>query len=188
MPARICRSAALLTLGLLPACGGDGTSPDESPASIRLVPTLDTLTWIGQTLTIQGTALSASGLDLGLPLTWASSDTTVATVSATGTVTAVSSGATAVTASVGTVSATAVIVVRQEAVELTAISGDAQTAEAGQTLPLNPVVRADDQGGTPVEGALVTWIPAPGSGTASPGASATDAGGLANTTWTLGEL
>lgn len=64
------------------------------------------------------------------------------------------------------------------------VAGDEQTGQAGSDLGESIVVRATDSGGNPVDGANVNFLP--GSGSASPRNSVTDAAGLASTNWTLG--
>jgi Bacterial Ig-like domain (group 1) len=61
-------------------------------------------------------------------------------------------------------------------------SGDGQTAFVGEALdPLRVIVTRDGQ---PVEDVEVQWVTT--GGTVNPGASQTDASGVATTTWTLG--
>ncbi|HEU0051705.1 MAG TPA: Ig-like domain-containing protein [Longimicrobium sp.] len=71
-------------------------------------------------------------------------------------------------------------------VTLVKVSGDGQTAAPGAALPEPLVVRARDGAGAPVAGVVVRWSALAGGGTVSPGESATDADGLARTSWTLG--
>lgn len=66
------------------------------------------------------------------------------------------------------------------------VSGGGQEGMAGSTLAEAVVVRVDDAGGSPVAGATVTFSAATGHGSADPATAATDAAGLAGTTWTLG--
>src|SRR6185436_12611345 len=68
-------------------------------ASVSITPTAATLE-VGQTEQLAATASDAHGNPLsGRTVTWSSSDTTVATVNATGLVTSVGTGVTTITAS-----------------------------------------------------------------------------------------
>jgi adhesin/invasin len=66
------------------------------------------------------------------------------------------------------------------------ISGNDQTAAAGQQLSAELVVRAADAAGNPVAGAAVQWRVRSGGGSVTPASSTTDANGQAGTRWTLG--
>ena len=67
----------------------------------------------------------------------------------------------------------------------TATSGDVQSGTVGQALanPLEVVVTED---GVPVSGRTVTWATTASGGLLDPASVATDADGVATTTWTLG--
>lgn len=69
---------------------------------------------------------------------------------------------------------------------LTIIEGNGQTAPAGQTTPIAPVVKVTDPYGNPVAGVPVTWLQLEGSGSGSPAQVLTNANGLASAVWTLG--
>lgn len=66
------------------------------------------------------------------------------------------------------------------------VSGNDQTAVAGQPLPADLVVRVVDGGGNPVAGAAVQWRVQSGGGSVSPNSGTTDASGQAAARWTLG--
>ncbi len=170
----------------LASCGGsEAAAPEEPrPAVVQVTPSEVTLTFLGQTRTLTVLVLDQSGSRFNGTVTWASDDPSVATVSDQGVVTAVGSGTTTVRASVGGVSGAATVIVRQEVALLQVVSGDAQEAIAGETLSTPIVVRATDQGGTPVVGDTITFTPS--SGTVDPPSDATDANGEASTVWTLG--
>lgn len=68
---------------------------------------------------------------------------------------------------------------------LRVVSGDAQTAAAGQTLADSVRVQALNRRDEPVAGVEVEFGPAPGGGTLSPARSRTDANGVARAAWTL---
>lgn len=71
-------------------------------------------------------------------------------------------------------------------VSLALVSGVGQSGLVGANLAQPLVVRAQDQRGTPVSGAVVTWTILVGEGTATPSQSVTGADGLASTTFRLG--
>jgi len=66
------------------------------------------------------------------------------------------------------------------------ISGDAQSGQAGATLPEPLVVRLVDDNGNGVGGKAITWLAAVGSGSADPQNATTSPTGYAQTNWTLG--
>ena len=68
---------------------------------------------------------------------------------------------------------------------LTIVSGNNQTAEAGETLA-SPLIVSVTQDGTPVSGVTVTWAVTAGGGSVDPTSSTTGAAGTASTTLTLG--
>jgi plastocyanin len=66
-------------------------------------------------------------------------------------------------------------------------SGDAQTGQVGQALgaPLQVVVT---DGGAPAAGATVTWSTTAATGSMTPTSTATDANGIASSSWSLGTV
>src|SRR5690348_11907048 len=103
----------LLAAIAMSACGGDATSPAVTPgsglvASVIVSPGTATLA-LGDTLRLTATVKDSTGAVLtDRALTWASSDTTAATVDATGLVTARAPDTVTITATVdGTVGAAA---------------------------------------------------------------------------------
>lgn len=70
-------------------------------------------------------------------------------------------------------------------VTLAKTGGDGQAAPAGATLPAELVVTLRGPSGQPIEGAPITWTPAAGSGTVSPGSSTTNGAGEARARWTM---
>jgi hypothetical protein len=73
-------------------------------------------------------------------------------------------------------------------VQLTAISGDGQSAVAGSTVPHPLVVKALDRAGRPVEGAVILFqfVDRPDGAAIAPSAPETDPDGLASVEVTLG--
>jgi hypothetical protein len=69
---------------------------------------------------------------------------------------------------------------------LVRVSGNDQSAEPGSALAQPLVVRLLDRNGNGVPGRAVTWVVGAGGGSVSSSTSTTDAGGQADTRWTLG--
>ncbi len=66
------------------------------------------------------------------------------------------------------------------------VSGTGQTGTVGTALAQDFVVRVDDQAGSPVAGATVTWSVTGGGGSIAPTSDLTDANGLSQARLTLG--
>jgi plastocyanin len=110
-------AAALLSVGLLAGCGGDGgTDPPGAVTTLDLTPTSpDTLFSFGDTLFLVAVAKDANGAVVnGAPVSYASSAQDVASVSSEGEVVAKANGSTTITATSGTVNATVTARVRQK--------------------------------------------------------------------------
>ena len=190
---RIVRS--FLWVAALAACGGDsGTDPPEvtpedppRAAALAISPESVALSSLGETAGFSATLTDQNGAAFAGTVAWSSSDPAVFTVTPTGVVSAVANGSGTVTASYEALSATAGVVVAQAPAAVVVVSGGGQEGMAGSTLGEAVVVRVDDGGGSPVAGAAVTFAAAEGHGSADPAMVDTDAGGLARTTWTLGE-
>ncbi|MDX1647403.1 MAG: Ig-like domain-containing protein, partial [Longimicrobiales bacterium] len=177
----------LLLVVAVAGCGGSSTDVQEPvPTTLTLSDSAIVLTFLGETRRLSATVLDQSGSPIQEPVTWSSADEDVATVTSTGVVRAESNGGTRVTASAGGVSASVEISVDQRASFLAVVSGDDQTGIAGTELPEPLVVRAQDRGGSPVEGVAVTFAPDPNSGSVSPGSATSGADGTVSTRWTLG--
>jgi alpha-tubulin suppressor-like RCC1 family protein len=71
-------------------------------------------------------------------------------------------------------------------VSIAAVSGLGQSGLVGANLDQPFVVRAEDQSGASVAGALITWTVLTGGGTVTPAQSVTDANGQASATLRLG--
>ncbi|HYC30784.1 MAG TPA: Ig-like domain-containing protein, partial [Gemmatimonadales bacterium] len=91
----------------------------------------------------------------------------------------------AVVSGVGSASFTATAVAGS-ASRIEIVSGNGQSAPAGQTLPTNLVVRVVDGSGNAVPAATVQWQVRSGGGSVAPLVGATDASGQASAAWTLG--
>lgn len=124
-------------------------------ASISVLPSALSLVQ-GTTGQLTATARDASGNVLtGRSVTWSSSSTTVAVVSAQGLVTALTVGSSTITASVDGVSATVNVSVTAAPVAAVIVTPATVTLTVGQTTTLSasPV----DAGGVPLANRSVTW-------------------------------
>ena len=99
---------------------------------------------VGETIILSATVLPADATDKAV--TWASSKTSVATVSNSGNVTAVSDGETTITASAGGKSATCKVTVSKRPVDVTSVTLDRTSVnmEIGQTTMLVATVYPSD--------------------------------------------
>lgn len=70
---------------------------------------------------------------------------------------------------------------------LVLVSGNGQTAPAGFAVSESLVVHLEDANGNGIGGKPISWVPSPGSGSASPTSTTTDPNGFAATQWTLGD-
>lgn len=123
-------------------------SVSVAPAAATLVPT--------QVTALTVTVRDAQGnVVRDRAVTWASSNTAVATVSSTGVVTAVAPGSATVTASSGGETGSASITVVRMPVGTVAVSPPTASITVAQTLTLTPTVR--DTSGAIVTDRLVTW-------------------------------
>ena len=110
MFARPLRIAAATTLAVLAAAcsGGDSTSPGVL-TSILLIAPAGTIN-IGATVQLMASPRDQRGNTLSATLSWNSSNSSVATVSANGLVTGLTAGTTSITAASGSVTATPIVI------------------------------------------------------------------------------
>src|SRR5881396_1502071 len=136
-------SAVTVTAGPLPVA-----SVTVSPASAS-VP-------IGQAVQLTATPKDASGNPLtGRTVTWASSNTSVGTVNASGLVTGVVAGSTTITATSEGQSGTSVVTVTLVPVASVTVSPAPASVQAGQTVQLTATPK--DANGNTLTGRTVTW-------------------------------
>ena len=154
-------SALLLSLFLW-SCGGDSTpaapTPTPTPVatSITLSPTSVSLASLGATSPLSATVKDQNGAMMsGATVTWATSSSSVATVSSAGLVTSVADGTATITASSGSVNTTATATVSQVAASVTLAPTSLSFASAGDTATFVPTVT--DALGATMSGATVTW-------------------------------
>ena len=194
-PLSLCLPVATLIAAL--ACGGDSggstTAPTPVPARIAVTPAqTDTLT-LGATYQLSATVYSSDNTVLtGDPVTYASTDSSVATISSTGLVTAGRYGTANISASIGgIVSNTVTIVVFNAALShvpqtLTLVQPISSSLTIGASTPVQ--VKVTDLYGSPVAGTSVSFAVQNGNGTVTPMSVLTDASGIASATWTLGTI
>ena len=152
---RNARIASSLTLcALLAACGGDSSAPAPVVASVEVSPPTSSKQ-VGETVQLSATVKDATGNILsGQSVTWSSSATAVATVSAGGLVTANAIGSTTISASAGGKTGNASITVLPEPIASITLSTANDTLLVGETLQLNATLR-DQQGNVVTRN--VTW-------------------------------
>lgn len=147
-----------LTLLFLAACGeGEPSGPEDPVAtSLAVEPATSTLTAVGASALLTASVQDQDGAPMpGADITWASTDATVATVSAAGQVTAVGPGEARISATAGGATDTAAVIVAPEAATL-AIRPALRTLHAiGDSARLEAVVT--DRNGHAIEGAQVSW-------------------------------
>src|SRR5947199_2697924 len=144
-------SAVTVTAGPLPVA-----SVTVSPASAS-VP-------IGQAVQLTATPKDASGNPLtGRTVTWASSNTSVGTVNASGLVTGVVAGATTITATSEGQSGTSAVTVTAAPVPVASVTVSPATAAVfvGQTTQLTATPK--DANGNTLTGRTITWASSPSS-------------------------
>ncbi|MGQ9525434.1 MAG: cohesin domain-containing protein [Armatimonadota bacterium] len=116
-----------------------GVAPPPPPTVAKVEVTAPTTTLkVGETVTLTAKALDATGAEIaGQTFTWASSDSAVATVDATGKVTAVAAGKADITAAVGDVKS-APVTITVEAVAPPPVAGAAITVATDPATPVKP--------------------------------------------------
>ncbi|HEY9225219.1 MAG TPA: hypothetical protein VIP11_01145, partial [Gemmatimonadaceae bacterium] len=138
--------------------------------------------------TLSATAFDASNAAVSVPITWSSSDATIASVDAnSGAVTAGGKRGTAtISARTPTgLSDAASVTVTLPPTGITLVSGGGQNGKAGNALTQPGIVRVTASDGVGVAGVTVTFG-APAGGSVSPASATSDANGLASTSMTLG--
>lgn len=157
LPRKPCRTGLLRTVVLLFASACDGSIDPRPPAVTAMVEVtgVPSTVEVGNTVQLAATARDASGNPLaGKSFTWASSDETVARVTA-GLVTAVAPGSAKITASTDRKSGSGTVVVSPVPVASVVVSPDTATLAVGGTRQLSTSVR--DAAGNTLSGRRVTW-------------------------------
>ena len=160
---------ALIVLVLTVACEGSAptipTPPPEQPPELPTTPVATTVTIapdsaelssLGDTVHLTATVLDQNGQVIAdASVSWASSDDSVATVTAVGVVTAIRNGSVAVTATSGSASASTSVKVAQQPVEMDVLPAAATLFSLGDTLRL--VADALDANGNAVADFGFSW-------------------------------
>jgi len=139
----------------------------------------------GGSLQLLARSLDARGrLVAGRTVRWESADTTVVTVTPSGSASARAPGATTLTASIEGYAASVPVEVTLAAASARLLSGGDQRASAGRLLPQSVTVQVLSHGGRPVPGWSVTFTPQDGG--KADAEAVTDRDGRAHASWTLG--
>lgn len=154
----LCASVLALVLS---ACSGGGASskPPTSPSlrSISIAPASPSITaGLTQQLTATGTFSDGSTQDLTNSVTWASSDTSIATVSASGLVTTKANGTALITATDGSISGSVNVTVTAAQLTSIAVAPSNPSVAAGLTQQLTATGTFTD-GSTQILTNSVTW-------------------------------
>jgi hypothetical protein len=141
----------------------------------------------GDTLSFSARVNDAGGSRIpGAAFEWSSSNPESLAISETGLATAGRVGEAIVEVTSGALVASATVVIEPgQVASLVLVSGDGQTGEAGQPLPVPIGVLALDGAGFPVPGVPVAWS-ASGGGSIAGAPPATNADGEIAVTWNLG--
>ncbi|MHB1194690.1 MAG: Ig-like domain-containing protein [Longimicrobiales bacterium] len=124
-------------------------------ASLALTPQTKTFTSLGDTLTAVAQLTDARGNILVAPITWLSTNPSVAVVNTLGFITSVTNGAARVIATSGAVADTVDVTVAQVAASLTLTPETLTLASLGETA--TPVAVVLDARGSVMPSAVVTW-------------------------------
>ena len=126
-----------------------------SVASVSVLPAVSTLV-VGGTVTLQAVAYDANGSALsGRSTVWASSDSRIATVDASGKVVGVAAGTATISATSGGKTGSATVTVTLLPVAAVVVSPGSATIAAGQTASFSAV--ATDPNGNTLSGRPLTW-------------------------------
>jgi len=136
--------------------GGAAITVTQLPvASVTVTPATASV-MVGQAAQFTAIPKDANGFALaGRVVTWASSNTAVATVNASGLVTGVAVGSATITATSEGKNGTAALTVSNVPVASVAVSPTSGSVQAGQTLQLTATPK--DASGAPLAGRVVTW-------------------------------
>ena len=152
----VANGAATVTATAGSVSGSATVVVEQEAVTLQLTPEVVTFGALGDTLSLVAEAVDANGN--AIEVAWSSSDSTVATVDASGLVTAAANGNATITATAGSVTGSATVVVEQEAVALAglpAVDTLLWYGEPGDTLRLR--AEAVDANRHPVEGLRVEW-------------------------------
>jgi hypothetical protein len=123
----------------------------------------------------------------GQPVTWRSSDPSVAVVDSAGRVMGVTAGRGTLAASGGDLVLELPVEVYPVATTITLLAGDGQRAPAGQRLAVPLKAQIVSRGGRPMAGVPVRFTVAEPTGHITPDIDTSDAAGIVQGVWTLGD-
>jgi hypothetical protein len=123
----------------------------------------------------------------GQPVAWRSSDPSVAAVDSAGRVTGVTAGRGTLAASGGDLVLEVPIEVYAIPATITLLAGDGQRAPAGQRLAVPLKAQIVSRGGRPMAGVPVRFTVAEPTGRIVPDTDTSDADGMVQAVWTLGD-
>jgi hypothetical protein len=133
--------STLFVLACLASCGGDSSDPPPTVATVEVAP-IAADRQVGQTLQLSATVKDADGNILsGQSVSWSSSASTVASVSASGLVTAHALGTALITAAAGSRSGVATINVVPEPIASISVTPTIDTLIVGETVQLTATAR-----------------------------------------------
>jgi uncharacterized protein YjdB len=154
------RVAFGLVLAAIAVACGDATGPKAEPVASLDISGIPATLYVGNTATLSATPRDADGQALAnRPVTWLSSDSTIAGVSAQGVVTGRKAGEVVIVATSEQKSATATVRVKLEppaTLEIT--GGPAEPVVAGTAVQLAAVAR--NAAGAAIPGRVITWTSA----------------------------
>ncbi|MDQ2768246.1 MAG: Ig-like domain-containing protein, partial [Gemmatimonadota bacterium] len=140
--------------------GGGGTTEPPSVATVAVSPSTASLE-VGTHLTATATPKDASGNSLNMPVSWLTSDTSVASVTSAGVVTARRIGAATIFASSGAVQGSFPLTVTDSIAATVVIVAPRDTLNIGGTLQLADTVKTAS--GRVLAGHAVTWTASGGA-------------------------
>jgi hypothetical protein len=123
----------------------------------------------------------------GQPVAWRSSDPSVAAVDSAGRVTGVTAGRGTLAASAGDLVLELPVEVYPVPTTITLLAGDGQRAAVGQRLAVPLKAQIVSRGGRPMAGVPVRFTVAEPTGHITPDIDTSDAAGLVQGVWTLGD-
>jgi adhesin/invasin len=123
----------------------------------------------------------------GQPVAWRSSDPSVAVVDSAGRVTGITAGRGTLVASAGDLVLELPTEVYPIPATITLLAGDGQRAPAGQRLAVPLKAQIVSRGGRPMAGVPVRFTMAEPTGHIAPDADTSDADGIVQAVWTLGD-
>ena len=152
----VANGSATITATSGSASGSATVTVAQEVSAVTVTPAEASFAALGDTVRLAAEAFDANGRAVGgAEFTWESSDSTIATVDATGLVTAMASGSATITATSGSVSGSATVTVAQEVSAVTVTPAEASFAALGDTMRL--AAEAFDANGQTVAGAGFSW-------------------------------